>query len=195
MLYLEWGVTLLALIYVLLAARNNPWCWVFGALGCLGWAWLDVSVYDLYSDALLQLFYVGMSFLGLYRWRFGGKGKEELPIGRMTQKDHWWLIGLSVIGGLLLGKFVGSNFPAAATYWDALTTTFSVGATWFLLQRKLENWIYWIVIDLVYVGIYGSREAWFFAGLMFVYVGVAYYGWKNWKKEWVKVELTEGSTD
>lgn len=177
---LEWLVTLLALCYVFLAAKNWPIAWVFGGLACMGWAYLDVVKYRLYSDALLQIFYVIMAIVGLYRWR--AAADKELRISKMQAKDHFWMLVLSVSTGLLLAIFVGAYFPAAATYWDAITTSASVGATFLLLNRKLENWLYWVVIDLTYIGIYASRGAWFFAALMLVYVLVAIGGYFNWRK-------------
>lgn len=173
--------TALALIYVGLAARNSAWCWIFGAAGCAIWAYLDIVQYQLYSDALLQLFYVGISLLGLYRWRRGGAAEDDLPIQHMTSEEHAWLIGGSLVSGFLLGYFVSQYAEAAATYPDAITTTFSIGATFALLQRRIENWWYWVVIDLAYVGIYGSRGATLFAGLMGLYVVLAIYGYFSWR--------------
>jgi len=180
---LEWAVTLLALIYVILAARNNPWCWVFGAIACTGWAYLDVSLYNLYSDAILQVFYVIMSGIGLHQWLKGGINQKALEISRMTTREHILVIGLSSGIGLILGYFVGEYLPAAATYPDALTTSFSIVTTYLLLQRKLENWLYWIVIDLAYVAIYWSRGATLFVFIMIIYVVVAGWGYYNWRKE------------
>lgn len=177
---LEWLVSLLAIVYVLLAAQNKPLAWVFGGLACAGWAYIDIAKYSLYSDALLQVFYVFMSILGLYQWRKGKEG-QLLPITKMSRQAHFYVIGAGLLSGLLLGYFVGEHFPAAATYWDAITTTFSVGATFLLLRRKLENWLYWIVIDLNYIGIYASREAWFFAGLMGLYTLIALWGYQQWR--------------
>lgn len=179
---LEWLVTILAIVYVLLAARNQPIAWLFGGLGCAGWAYIDIVRYSLYSDALLQVFYVFMSLLGLYQWRSKKEGQPLLPISRMSRRDHAYLIGICLPSGLLLAYLVGAYFPAAATYWDALTTTFSVGTTVLLLRRKLENWLYWIVIDLNYMGLYASREAWFFAGLMGLYTLIAFWGYWQWQR-------------
>ncbi|NJO87025.1 MAG: nicotinamide mononucleotide transporter [Lewinella sp.] len=185
---MEGLVSLLALLYVVLAARNNPWCWGFGALACLGWAYLDVMYYALYSDALLQVFYIGMSVWGYFSWRAARQAPSR-PIARMSKIDHFLLLAFGSLSGLLLGYTVSSFLPAAATYWDALTTTFSVGATVFLLKRKLENWAYWVVIDLAYVGIYFSRGAWLLAALMLVYTAVAVYGYCEWKRQWASAQM------
>jgi nicotinamide mononucleotide transporter len=184
--YLDWIITATALIYVFLAARNNPWCWVFGAVSCGLWGYVDIVQYQLYSDAALQAFYVFMAGVGIYRWQFGASGAEQeakvLPISRMSVVQHATMIGGSLLAGILLGYFVSQNFPAAATYPDAITTTASVGATFLLLNRKLENWLYWVVIDIAYIGIYWSRDASLLALIMLVYVGTAIYGYQNWHK-------------
>lgn len=179
---LDWFTTITALLYVILAARNNPWCWLFGAMASTTWAYVDIVQYQLYSDAGLQAFYVIMAGVGLYNWQRGGESSQPRPIQRMTVNEHLYLLAGGTLTGLALGYFVGASFPAAATYWDALTTTFSVGATVFLLQRKLENWLYWIAIDLVYIGIYWSREAWFFALLMIIYTLIAGWAYWNWRR-------------
>ena len=179
---LDWFTTISALLYVILAARNNPWCWLFGALASATWAYVDVVQYQLYSDAGLQGFYVVMAGVGLDNWQFGGEEQENLEIQVMTKRDHLYLISGGLAGGMLLGYFIWETLPAAATYWDSITTTFSIGATVFLLQRKLENWLYWIGIDLVYIGIYWSREAWFFAILMILYTVIAAWAYWNWRK-------------
>lgn len=181
--YLDWVTTVTALIYVWLAARNNPWCWVFGAIGCAVWCYVDIVQYQLYSDAALQAFYVVMSFVGLYQWQRGGAGQEELVVSKMAWSAHGWMIGLSTAAGLILGYFVSQNFAAAATYPDAVTTTFSVGATILLLRRKIENWLYWVIIDLAYVVIFWSRGAYLFTLLMVIYVVMALYGYRKWRKE------------
>jgi len=83
--------------------------------------------------------------------------------------------------GLLFG-YLFSYTAAAATYWDAFTTAFSVIATVMLVQRRLENWLYWIVIDLTYAGLYWSRAAVLFALLMLVYSVIAVFAYRNWTR-------------
>ena len=180
--YFDWITTVTALIYVWLAARNNPWCWVFGAIGCAIWCYVDIVQYQLYSDAALQAFYVIMSGVGIYQWQKGGAQQQILAVSKMNAIEHLWMIGASLSAGLLLGYFVSQNFAAAATFPDAITTTFSVGATILLLRRKIENWLYWIVIDLVYVVIFWSRGAFLFALIMLIYVVVAIYGYRKWRE-------------
>lgn len=177
---LDWIVTGTALIYVTLSARNNPWCWFFGIVSCALWGYISLVQYSLYSDALLQLFYVAISFVGLYSWLRGGADGGELPITRMKPKAHLLVILVGVLSGLLFG-YVFSHTSAAATYWDAFTTTFSILATILLIRRQVENWLYWVIIDLAYVGLYYSRGAILFAALMLIYVVIAALAYRRWR--------------
>ncbi|WP_367388058.1 nicotinamide riboside transporter PnuC [Lewinella sp. LCG006] len=180
--WLDWIVTITALIYVVLSAKNNPWCWPFGIVSCTLWAYASYG-YGLYSDVLLQIFYVVMGFWGWYNWQKGSAQGGAMPISRMTPTAHLLYISVGIVAGGLLG-YLFSNTNAAATYWDAFTTTFSVLATVMLVRRQLENWAYWIVIDLAYAGLYYSRGAVLFALLMMVYTIIAVYAFDTWKEQY-----------
>lgn len=180
--HLDWIVTITALVYVVLSARNNPWCWLFGIVSCALWAYLSFFSYHLYLDALLQLFYVGMGFWGLYSWLRGGGEGKGLAITPTSGKEHLLLITVGVASGLILG-YGFSYTAAAATYWDALTTTFSVLATILLVRRRLANWLYWIVIDGAYVGLYFSRGATLLGVLMLVYTVIAIFAYLEWSRQ------------
>lgn len=179
--WLDWIVTLTALVYVVLSARNNSWCWPFGIVSCTLWAYASYG-YGLYSDVLLQVFYVATGFWGWYNWQKGNAQGGAIPISRMTPKAHLWYISVGIVAGGLLG-YLFSNTAAAATYWDAYTTIFSVLATVMLVRRQLENWGYWVIIDLAYAGLYYSRGAVLFALLMIIYTLIAGYAYRTWWRQ------------
>ena len=185
--------------YVVLAARNNVWCFVFGAIGAAVWAWLSFFAYDLWLDALLQVFYFLMSGYGIYRWRTdvrtppvsdaGSRGERSdrapsgpRPITRMTPREHLLLFAVGIPVSLLFGKVFAAYTPAAATYLDAFTTVFSVLATWLVVERKLENWLYWIVLDALYLYLYQTRGAYVLMVIMAFYTVVAVGGYINWRR-------------
>ena len=180
--WLDWTVTITALIYVVLSARNSPWGWPFGIVSCALWGYASFFEYDLYLDALLQVFYVVMGFLGLYNWLKGGAEGKVLPISRLPLQQHAWIIITGGVLGLLFG-YAFSHTSAAATYWDAFTTTFSIMATILLVRRQLETWLYWIVVDAAYVGLYYSRGAILFAVLMVIYVLIAAIAYRSWLRQ------------
>ncbi|MCB0661926.1 MAG: nicotinamide mononucleotide transporter [Saprospiraceae bacterium] len=183
---LDWReglAVLFGLAYVVLAAKNSVWCWFWGIISCFLWAWVAYDLYDLYIDALLQLFYVGISAWGIYNWLYGGKGEQELPITTMTSRSHIIIISTGLIGSGLTGYFFATYTAAAATYLDAFTTVFSIITTFLVIRRKLENWLYWIVIDAVYIFLYASRGSTLFTLLFVAYLIIAVIGYLGWRRE------------
>lgn len=180
--WIDWSATLLALVYVILAARQRAIAWMFGIVSCSLWAYASFFFYQLYLDALLQLFYVGMGFWGWFSWRKNMTSGGNLSIATLPWQQHLWLITAGTLIGLLFGYFFAAWTPAAATYPDALTTIFALFATLMQVRKILENWLYWIVIDAAYAWLYGSRGAWLFMLLMVVYVAIATIAWWQWQK-------------
>ncbi len=181
--WVDWTATGLGVVYVILAALNQPSCWLFGIGSCALWAYASYAYYGLFLDALLQLFYVGMGFWGLYQWQVGTAAGTPLPIREIPVRQHGWLL----LGGgmltLLLGYIFSEYTSAQATYWDALTTVFSMIATFLLVQRILSNWLYWLVVDAIYVVLYASRGAHLFALLMVLYLVIATVAFLRWRRE------------
>lgn len=185
--WVDWTVTITALVYVFLAARQQISAWWWGIVSCGLWAYASFVFYQLYLDALLQLFYVGMGFAGLYQWRYGKQGKL-LPVSRMNQREQAIILVTGTALAIPFGYFFDNYTQAAATYWDAFTTIFAVLATILLVQKKLENWLYWVVIDAIYVGLYASRGAYLFSAVMVVYVVIAGRAFLSWRREIMQPE-------
>lgn len=191
--WVDWTATVTALVYVVLAARENSWCWFWGIISCSLWAYASFVFYQLYLDALLQLFYVAMAVVGIYQWRYGGKAGEEAPIRRLRAGEQAALLAVGGALSYLFGYFFDNYTPAAATYWDAATTVFSVLATILLVRKLLDNWAYWVVIDAVYVGLYLSRGAYLFALLMLLYTLIAAFALAAWWRAYQLAVNSEGA--
>lgn len=179
---LEWLAVITGLIYVILAAKEKNACWIFGIISTACWGYASYFHYQLYVDALLQMFYVAMGFYGIYKWQFSKNNNTYLPVSKMSGVQHLIVIGIGLMVSVGVGYLFGTYTAAAATYLDSLTTVFSIAATWMTVQKKLENWIYWIVVDIIYVYLYFSREAVLFGYLMILYTIIAIIGWINWKR-------------
>lgn len=180
----EWLAVGTAVIYMVYAVKENPVCWIWGIISCGLWAYASFFYFGLYLDAILQLFYVGMGFAGIYRWRSGNQdGSAVIPTTRTTTREHILIWSAGLPATFIFGYFFDVYTPAAATYLDAFTTVFSILATILLVRKKLENWVYWILTDGLYVYLYASRGAWLFALQMAIYTGLAVYGYFSWKKQ------------
>jgi nicotinamide mononucleotide transporter len=179
----EWIAVSCAILYLVLAARGNPWCWALGMTGCAFWAYAAFEIYGLYIDGGLQLFYIGISFLGFYKWKYGGSGGEELPVSTLPLKYHIaiWIGGIAL--SLLVGAIFDSYTDATAPFLNAFPTVFSVLTTFMAIWKKLENWLYWLLIDTVYVYLYWSQGGYLFVLLFFIYLVMAVIGFLSWKKQ------------
>lgn len=190
--WIDWTATITAILYVVLAARENNWCWFWGIISCSLWAYASFFFYDLWLDALLQLFYVAMAVVGLYQWR-SGRGEEAVrPTTRMSAQEHLWCWLIIVPASLLFGYFFANYTPAAATYADAFTTVLSAVATIILVRKQLETWLYWLLADGLYVWLYGRQGAYLFALLMVIYVIIATAAYIRWQRHMNSVESIQG---
>ncbi len=179
----EWWAVGLALVYVVLAARDSVWCWPFAFVSSCLWAWQVWVRYDLLFDALLNGFYALMAIVGLLRWlRPPATGAVSQPIVSMPVGEHIrWISGgmvVTVVGVVLAKAYTSAALPVA----DALTTVFSIVGTILLIQRKLENWLYLLAMDVIYVWLYLERGSVLFAILFVVYSILAVVGYFAWRK-------------
>ncbi|MBI1224400.1 MAG: hypothetical protein GC192_04105 [Bacteroidetes bacterium] len=181
---IDWAITFTALLYVWLAARESPWCWVSGIVSSGLWAWADFARYNLWLDGLLQAFYVLMGFIGLYTWLFAKqRNQAKLAIQRLSLRQHGllWLAGgaLTFALGFLFKKYTTTSFP----YADSFITAFSIIATFLTIKKVLENWLYWVLFDTLAIFLFLAKDAVLVAVVMVVYTAMAIYGYLNWKKE------------
>lgn len=189
---LEWVAVVFSLLYVFLAARQNIWCWLFGALSALVSVVLFVHV-KLYAESILYVFYVVISLYGWWQWK-ASRGSTHLPVVEWQPLTHLLLIAgsLAVAAGVY---FFFSNYSdAEEPLLDALTTVFSFMATYLVTKKVLSNWLYWVAIDAVSVYLYWTRGLDIYAILMLIYTGMAIYGYFQWKKEYdFQEKMTQSS--
>ena len=187
--WVQWLAFIFNVIYVILAAKENIWCWFFGFVGV---ALLFVIYLDarLFSDALLQVFYMIMSVYGWINW--SKKDSRIIPITRASLRDHLLYISIGVFATFLLG-FIFSQMEAAVPYADAFTSAFAVVATFLVARKVLENWIYWIVIDTVCVGVYWYRQLALLSLLFAIYSILAMVGWIKWHRNWSQTRASDST--
>lgn len=179
-LLLEIFAVLFGVIYIVLAAKNKISCWIFGIVGSLISIYLFIFYAQLYAEAILYVFYV---FAGIYGWIKWKKQEHPNEVYHYPLSIHIKVIGIGVVLSLLLYYLINYLFVnAAKPLVDSFTTIFSFIATYLTTKKWLENWIYWIVIDVVTTYLYFSRGMEIYAGLMFAYTIIAIFGYLAWKK-------------
>lgn len=177
----EWFAVATGILYVVFAARKQMICWLFALLSSLAFVYLCFS-FQLYIETLLQCFYVVMAVVGWMLWRIEAKAKENhaKEIRVWSWRSHALNIALSGIATLLIGYFFDNFTNQQNPYMDAFTTCFSLVATYMVTRKVLENWIYWIVIDVVSIFLYAQRGLALSATLYVVFTVLAALGFLNW---------------
>jgi nicotinamide mononucleotide transporter len=151
---------------ILLAARNSVHTWWTSIVGCA----LFVVVFfaaRLYADVTLQLFFIGASAVGWWRWMAGADG-APLPVRRTPTRHLIVVTAGAVLVAVGYGALLRRFTDAYAPFLDSVILTFSVLGQFLLVGRRIENWWCWLVVNSVAVPIYFSRGLYITAAL---YVG------------------------
>ena len=168
-----------SILYVILATKENIWCWLCAAISVSLYIYICFSA-KLYLETGLNGFYLIMAIYGYWQWN---RPKKEIAISTWSLLRHLLIFGVGIIASFLLGKFFEIYTNAALPIIDSFTTIFSLFATYMVTKKILENWIYWIVIDIVSVYLYFSRDLKLTAGLFAAYTIIAVFGYLSWKKQ------------
>ena len=180
---LEFVAAAAAILYLVLAIRQNIWCWLFAAISTSIYVWLFIDA-RLYMESVLNLFYLAMAGYGWLVWRAGRSDDTELPVVIWPLAIHTTAIAgitaLSALNGWLLSRYTDAAFP----YVDSATTWFAIWATFLVARKVLENWWYWLVIDVVLVFIFWSRGLELTSLLYVVYVIMIPFGLVAWTRSY-----------
>lgn len=180
---LQWWEVLavvLAVLYLLLAIRQNIWCWAAAAVSTTLYLFIMYEA-RLYMESVLQIFYLAMAAYGWYQWRRGGVGHTALKVSTWPWKYHAVAVVTVFLLVLLSGELLSRYSSAALPFADSFTTWGAVVATFMVARKILENWLYWFVIDAVSVFLYLSRELYFTAALFVVYLVMIVIGYRKWR--------------
>jgi len=180
---LEIVAVLFAVGYLLLAIRQNIWCWFCAAISTAIYVYLFLQA-RLYMESFLNIFYFVMALYGWYIWYFGRVGNAELPVSVWEPPVH--VIALLVIAAisLLSGYFLDRFTDAAFPYIDSMTTWGAIWATFLVARKVLENWWYWLIIDAVSVFIYWARDLQLTSLLFVIYVILVPIGLLSWTRSY-----------
>ena len=175
---LELLANLVTALSIFLAGRNSIHTWWTGIVGCtlFGTVFLEAK---LYADVVLQTFFVVTSIVGWWEWLYGEHG-SSLAISRAPMR---WLVASTILGviaaagyGELLRRFTDAYAPLA----DSTVLAFSVVAQVLLMQRRIENWPFWLLVNSIAVPLYASRGLHLTSVLYAAYWVNAAVSWRHW---------------
>jgi nicotinamide mononucleotide transporter len=178
--WLELAGTVTTVVGIWLTTRRLLICWPV----VLAADFLYLAVFfhaKLYSDALLQVFFVAFTLYGWWHWWRGVRTDGEVRIVPLSLRG--WLAGLAagVVGSVLLGWLM-VRIGAALPHLDAALTSFSLVASWWGARKHTANWWLWIAVDLIYIGEYLYKDLRLTAVLYAGLTVLAVLGLRNWKR-------------
>jgi nicotinamide mononucleotide transporter len=199
MSYVELFGTMLTLWSVWLIAKRRVLTWPVGIVSSVLFLVLFYQI-KLYSDTIEQIYYIITNIYGWWAWEKSPKDNGQVIGVRYSNRQRliqWIILTLivSAIGGFLMSRIhllLPTQFPepAAFPYLDALTTIMSFTATWLMIQKKVECWIYWIIVDVIGIGLYFNKEIKFVALLYVVLLVLAINGFRLWHRSF-KAAISE----
>ena len=171
-------------ISIALLIKQNIWTWPVGIAYTLASLYIFFAA-KLYADFALHVFFLLMSFYGWYYWLQGNSRLDsELPVSREDKKVLAYSIIICSLAIILASIIFTIYTDAELPYWDNTTSIFSVLAIWLQSRKKIESWIFWLIIDILSVGIYFYKELYFYSLLYSIYVIMAFFGYAAWLKSY-----------
>ena len=179
MTWVEPVAAALGLVNIILIVRRSVWNYMFGLLmvSLYFFVFLDAR---LYSDALLQIFFFIVQIYGWWHWARVEAEAGEVLVERLSMRQRLVWSATTILGVIGWGSLMRAYTDASYPIWDASVAAFSVAAQLLMSRRYVENWILWILVDLLSIGLYAAKELWLTAGLYTIFLALAVYGFVQW---------------
>ena len=177
---LELLAALLGAISVYLSVRQNIWSWPTAIVNVVVYAFVFYQA-KLYADMGLQVIYAALSVYGWYEWLYGGANRTELHVTRTAPRLGAVLTLIALAGSAALGVFLRGATDAALPFMYSFLSSTSLVAQWMMTKKKLENWLVWIGVDVLYVGMFVFKHLYITAGLYAVFLALAVRGYIDWR--------------
>ena len=179
--WLEITAVIFAILYLILAVKQNILCWIAGIISSVLYFFIMQKA-GLYMEAYLQVFYVVMGIYGWSQWSASNASNPSFIVNTWSKYQHMIaisiILALSLLSGFLLEKYTDAALP----FLDALVSWGAVFATYMVAKKLLENWIYWFVIDATSIFLFIERGLWLSAVLFATYLVIIFFGYQSWNK-------------
>ena len=205
---LEFTAAAFGIISVFYAKKENILVYPTGIISTGIYVYL-LSQWSLYGDLIINIYYTLMSIYGWYMWsKIIDDDKHHIPITKVTKKDKFWSFGIFAFTSVFVivvyryfnvmpndlnfsesivyafEKLTSGNladFRTATPYLDTFTTGAAFAAMWLMANKKLESWIFWIAVNIVSIPLYFVKGYGFTGIQYFIFLVLAFYGYKEWK--------------
>ena len=172
------------LLCVYLAAKNIIWNWPFAIISVTIYIFIFFNSH-LYADMGLQFYFLATNIYGWYFWSRKPATDDKTPVVLIKKQEAIVSLIAIAIFTVFLGsvlKYTTASYP----YIDSFCTAVSLVAQFFLARKVLENWLLWIFVDVIYVGVYIFKGLHLTALMYAIYVAIALMGYIDWKNDYKK---------
>ncbi len=182
---LEVAGVISGLLCVYLAAKNIIWNWPLAIISVVIYIFI---FYDsrLYADMGLQVYFLAVNIYGWYFWSKKPSSETKTPVTSIKQREVILSAVAIVVFTFLLGWLLHNHTIASYPYLDSFCTACSIVAQFFMARKVLQNWLLWVFVDVIYVGIYIFKDLHLTAIMYAIYIVIALIGYFDWKKEYSK---------
>ncbi len=181
-------------VCVWLQVKENIWGWPIGIANNLVYIAVFFSA-KLYADMGLQVVYIVISLYGWWNWLHHQPSKKAI-IRRIGVGESTAIAIAVVIGAAFLRWLLAHHTDSTVPFWDGTTTAISLAAQYMLGRKHLENWLIWIGVDVVYIGLYIYKHLYLTSFLYFIFLLMCVAGYVQWRKamsEEVRVQAVAAS--
>ena len=179
---LETSGVITGILCVYLAAKNNIWNWPVAIISVIIYIVIFFEA-KLYADTGLQVYFLLMNVYGWYYWSRKQGDQNKVPVTAVTMKEIVLSLLAIIVFTFALGTFLKQGTDASLPFIDSFCTACSLVAQVFLARKVLENWLIWIFVDIIYVGVYLVKDLHLTAGMYALYIVIAAIGYRDWRKE------------
>lgn len=173
---------LLGLVTVWLVVRRSIWNYPFG-LAMVALYFFVFWDAKLYSDALLQIFFFAIQLYGWFNWVRAPQVDDGIAVERMGSSARAQWLAATLAASLVWGLGMYRLTDAAAPFVDAIVAGLSVAAQLLQSLRRYENWMLWIAVDVLAVGLYAWRGLYLTSALYFIFLMMAVAGLVEWRRK------------
>ncbi|WP_093671776.1 nicotinamide riboside transporter PnuC [Tenacibaculum sp. MAR_2009_124] len=180
---LEITAVIFGFLSVWFSKNNNIWVFPTGMISTAIFVYLLLK-WELLGDMMINAYYFIMSVYGWYIWTRKVNGDRATPISKTTaiEKQISVLIFIATLGFVYLVYTIFDKWNDWTAYADTITTAIFFVGMWLMARRKIENWIYWIIGNIISVPLYFYKGFTFTSFQYFIFTFVAISGYKAWKK-------------
>jgi len=172
---------LLGVAYIVFAAKESMWCWPMAFVSTLIYTLLFWEG-QLPMQAILNFYYMGMAIYGYWLWKNHAQKEDNLQITSWPWSKHLIYLSLGSLISWAIATYLISIDASQRPYLDAFITVFSVINTWLMARKILQNWLYWIVIDMAAAKLYFDTSYYATMALFALYTVLAIIGFISWLK-------------